>query len=83
MERFVVNAAGLRNTIHRRKSAMKNVTIGILCFSLATMFCTGGCSEESKVQEKTKVSTPEGSTTVSKETKVESTGKNPPAPANP
>jgi hypothetical protein len=40
-----------------------------------------GCSEESKVQESSKVSTPEGTTTTTTEVKTDSSGSNPPAPA--
>jgi len=40
-----------------------------------------GCGEESKVEDKTTIKTPEGSTTTTKETKVETSGSNPPAAA--
>jgi hypothetical protein len=42
-----------------------------------------GCSEKSAVEERSRVSSPEGTTTVTRETKVESSGKNPPAPSTP
>jgi cell division septation protein DedD len=37
-----------------------------------------GCGEESKVEKKETVSTPEGATTTTKSEKVESSGTNPP-----
>jgi len=48
---------------------------------LITPFVLGfvGCSDKSAVQERTKISTPEGTTTITKESKVESSGSNPPA----
>ncbi len=48
--------------------------------ALATVFAFGalGCSEESGVQEKTKINTPEGSTTITRDTKIEKSGSNPP-----
>ncbi|MFO0889349.1 MAG: hypothetical protein U0790_09450 [Isosphaeraceae bacterium] len=47
---------------------------------LITPFVLGfaGCSDKSTVEERTKVSTPDGTTTVKKETTVESSGSNPP-----
>ena len=49
--------------------------------SLTTALLPGvmGCSEKSGVEEQTKVSGPEGTTTITKATKVKSSGKNPPA----
>ena len=42
-----------------------------------------GCTEQSGVQEKTKITGPEGTRTITKETKVESSGKNPPPVVDP
>ncbi len=38
-----------------------------------------GCGEESKVKQEETVTTPEGKTTTTTETKVDSSGSNPPA----
>jgi len=53
---------------------------GIQCLSpaAALLLAIAGCSEQSSVTEKTKISTPDGTTTITKDEKVESTGKNPP-----
>jgi hypothetical protein len=58
---------------------MKRALASALILGVCSMFGLTGCSEESKVTDKTTASTPEGSTTVSKETKVETSGSNPPA----
>jgi len=50
------------------------------CFSLTGL---AGCSEESKVKEQTSVSTPGGTSTTTKEVKVETTGSNPPSATTP
>lgn len=42
-----------------------------------------GCSEKSEVQERTKITTPEGTRTITKETKVEDSGSNPPTSTTP
>ena len=46
-----------------------------------SMFSLGivGCSEKSSTTEETKVSTPGGTTTVTVEKEVETTGENPPS----
>jgi hypothetical protein len=49
----------------------------------AVGFAFTGCTEKSGVQETSKVTGPEGTTRVIKDTKVESSGKNPPAPVGP
>jgi hypothetical protein len=56
-------------------------TLRVVCLSLSAALLLGvvGCGEKSGVEEQTKVSGPEGTTTVTKGTKVESSGKNPPA----
>jgi hypothetical protein len=53
----------------------------LLCLSVAAALGFGvlGCTEKTGVQEQTKVTGPEGTTKVTRETKVESSGKNPPA----
>ena len=38
-----------------------------------------GCAERSGVHEETKVTTPEGTKTITQDTKVETTGQNPPS----
>jgi hypothetical protein len=45
-------------------------------------FGVTGCSDKSTVKEESEVSTPGGTTTVTKETQVEKSGENPP-PAKP
>ncbi len=52
-----------------------------LALSFTSLSVTG-CSEKAKVEKKTTVSTPEGTTTKTDTSTVESSGKNPPA-ANP
>jgi ABC-type glycerol-3-phosphate transport system substrate-binding protein len=58
-----------------------------LAATLVAGLAIAGCGQESGVKEETKVTTPDGSATVTKETKVETTGDNPPpvntAPKNP
>jgi hypothetical protein len=59
---------------------MMKITIlcnGLLAASLVAGFA--GCSETEGVQERTKIKGPEGTTTVTKDTKVETSGSNPPA----
>jgi len=51
------------------------VILGAMTLSFA------GCAKESSTTSETTVSTPEGETTVTKETTVEQSGENPP-PAN-
>jgi hypothetical protein len=52
---------------------------GLLLFGL---LLAGGCAEEAAVKQQTKVSGPGGETTVTKETRVESKGENPPVDLN-
>ncbi len=54
-----------------------------LSLSAATVLGFVGCTEQSGVQEKTKVTGPEGTRTITRETKVESSGKNPPPVVDP
>jgi hypothetical protein len=49
---------------------------GLLALSMAVV----GCGEQSKVESQDKVSTPGGTTTVTKETKIKQSGDNPPSP---
>jgi PBP1b-binding outer membrane lipoprotein LpoB len=58
---------------------MKRALASALILGVCSMFGLTGCSDESKVKEQTTASTPDGSTTVTKETKVDSSGSNPPA----
>lgn len=46
-----------------------------LCFGAA---CMSGCEQTSTVKEERTVTTPEGTTTKTTETKVEKSGENPP-----
>lgn len=58
---------------------MKRSLALALALGVATCFGLAGCGEESKVKQTETVSTPEGKTTTTHETKVESSGSNPPA----
>jgi len=49
----------------------------------ALVLGVAGCAEQSGVQEKTKITGPEGTTTITKGTKIESSGKNPPIAVDP
>jgi len=61
-------------------SKFAKIALSATCFSLTGL---AGCSDESKVKEQTTVSTPGGSATVTKETKVETSGNNPPSATAP
>ena len=50
----------------------------LFALAIATTF-TAGCEKKSEVKTQTKMTTPEGSTTVTDTQKVETTGDNPPA----
>lgn len=52
---------------------------------IAGVFAIGlvGCSEKASVTKKTEVTTPGGTATTTQETKVETTGDNPPPAAKP
>jgi hypothetical protein len=54
----------------------------VLCslFAFVAAGLLAGCGEESKVQKKETIKTPEGKTTTTTEKKVEKSGENPPAP---
>jgi hypothetical protein len=60
---------------------MKRLLSIALMFGVASGFGFGlaGCGDESKVEQKETVSTPGGTTTTTKETKIDSSGQNPPA----
>ncbi|MDR3633504.1 MAG: hypothetical protein P4L84_06690 [Isosphaeraceae bacterium] len=60
---------------------MKKVISSALVLSLLSFTSAGlvGCGEESKVENKEVVKTPEGTTTTTKSEKIESSGSNPPA----
>ncbi len=63
---------------------MRTLRAFTLSLSAALVLGLAGCStEQSGVQEKTKITGPEGTRTITKETKVESSGKNPPLAADP
>jgi hypothetical protein len=63
-----------RITIHFIRSA---VLITPLAVGLV------GCSEKATIEDRSTVSTPEGTRTVTKQTKVETTGDNPPPASTP
>jgi len=54
------------------------LSIALILGSVST-FGLVGCGEQTKVENKETVSTPEGTTTTTDTKKVESTGSNPPA----
>ena len=58
---------------------MKRLLTPALILGVCSTFGLVGCGEESKVKEETTVSTPTGTETTTKETKVEQSGSNPPA----
>jgi hypothetical protein len=52
--------------------------------SCLALFCTVGCTtQETKVKKETTVETPKGKTTTTTETKIETSGENPPPAAKP
>jgi len=58
---------------------MKRTLASALIVGAVSGFGLVGCSEETKVKETETVSTPGGKTTETKETKINSSGDNPPA----
>ena len=66
---------------------MRKIAMGGLTLTAALIMGSGGCAEKSGVHEETKVSTPEGSEKITRDTKVETTGQKPPittgAPGSP
>ena len=62
---------------------MRTLRAVTLAVSAALVLGLAGCgTEEAGVQEKTKITGPEGTTTITRDTKVESSGKNPPVPVD-
>ncbi|MFO0950696.1 MAG: hypothetical protein U0835_05990 [Isosphaeraceae bacterium] len=59
---------------------MRVLKAASLSLTAAILFAASGCSDQAGVEEKTKITGPEGTTTITKETKVESSGDNPPVP---
>jgi hypothetical protein len=57
---------------------MKRTLVAALVLGLTTSLGVVGCGEKSEVQQTEKVSTPGGTTEVTKSTEVKSTGDNPP-----
>ncbi len=55
---------------------MKNLLLSMFVLSL---FAVVGCGEKTSTTEETTVSTPGGTTTVTTEKEIETTGDNPPA----
>lgn len=53
---------------------MRRFLLSALAFGLIAPVAFVGCAEESKVEDKTKITTPSGTTTITKETEVEKTG---------
>lgn len=58
---------------------MKRILAPALLVGFMASFGLVGCGEETKVKEQETVATPGGTTTTTTETKVKSTGDNPPA----
>ncbi len=58
-----------------KRMLSSSLILGLLLFSAVGLV---GCGEESKTERKETISTPGGTTTTSTETKVKSTGDNPP-----
>jgi hypothetical protein len=57
---------------------MKRFLAFALMFGVASCFGLAGCGDESKVEQKETVKTPEGTTTTIKTEKIDSSGSNPP-----
>jgi len=57
---------------------MKRFLASTLVLSSFSLFALVGCEDTSKSTTKSEVSTPEGKTTVEKETKIKESGSNPP-----
>jgi hypothetical protein len=57
---------------------MKRLLASALILGLFSMVSFVGCGEETKVENKEKVSTPTGSTTTTETKKIESSGSTPP-----
>jgi uncharacterized lipoprotein len=53
-----------------------------LCLAVTLVGLTSGCEKKAEVKKTTTITTPEGTTTQTDTSKVETSGKNPPA-ANP
>src|SRR5215208_57528 len=67
----------LKFSVSRGSTSMKRVLASALIVGVS-LFGLAGCGEESKVESTDKVSTPTGTTEVTKEVKVEQSGSNPP-----
>src|SRR5208283_5598314 len=66
----------LRNRVRRRINLMRTLRAFTLSLSAALVLGLAGCTEQSGVQEKTKITGPEGTKTITRGTKIESSGKN-------
>jgi hypothetical protein len=62
---------------------MRTKQLSSLLYIAPFVLGLAGCSEKSGVEERTKISTPEGTTTIRKDTKVETSGSNPPPVTTP
>jgi hypothetical protein len=58
---------------------MKTFVSAALMLGILSLGLTG-CAEKTSVKSETKVTTPGGTTTVTKETEIKKTGDNPPPP---
>lgn len=58
-----------------KRTLSSALILGVLAFPVVGLV---GCGEESKTEKTETISTPGGTTTTSEETKVKSTGDNPP-----
>jgi hypothetical protein len=63
-----------------RKHSMKRFVASALILSSLGLFSMVGCGETSKTEEKTIQQTPTGTTTETKEEKINQSGSNPPPP---
>lgn len=62
---------------------MRTTRITTLTLTAGLIVGVVGCAEKSGVHEETKVTTPEGTKTITHDTKVETTGQNPPMTGQP
>jgi hypothetical protein len=62
---------------------MRATQLRNLLLTTSVVFGLVGCTEKEGVEERTKINRPEGTTTITKDTKVETSGNNPPPVTNP
>jgi hypothetical protein len=64
--------------VRQRSNLMRTPSALRLSLAAALLLGAVGCNEESGVKKETKITGPEGTTKITKEEKVEKSGKNPP-----